>query len=366
MIERLYIDNVRSFVNFEWKPDRLSVLLGPNGAGKTLLLETLFALRGFVTGAASIGETFDELSRTRWDSRTVQTIELDVRAGGGLYRYRLVVEQDAGGRNDPLVASESLQFNDVEKVEFKTADLGLYRGAQTKAMPGTRPTRSGVGALSSIGQNEFVRAFQEWIWNLWLLRPDPRAMSARVDRRRVARAPWLEKDLSNFAAWYPPTLASQPRDVMNAIRAVEPALPGLVEVRDAGGTLEAVFERGGKTSSYAFDELSDGERALIALYSVLHVLASPGKLLLLDEPDNYLGLREIQPWLAELSDRALRSGGPQVILISHHPDALNFLAPEHGWRMFRDPDSQTRIQRFEVQGNLEPAEAAARGWDEPQ
>ncbi len=363
MIERLYIDNVRSFVNFEWRPARLNLLLGANGTGKTLLLETLFAVRSFLTGEASVSETFDEASRTRWDTRPVQTIELDVRAGGGLYRYRLVVEHDESGRNGPLVASESLQFGDSPAIEFKTADLNIHRSPQAKAIAG--PTRSGVSTLlSPSGRSEFFSPFQEWIWNLWLLRPDPRAMSARIDRR--ARAPWLEKDLSNFATWYLSTLASQPRDVMDAIRAVEPGLPGLFELRDAAGTLEAVFERAPKTSSYAFDELSDGERTLIALYVVLHVLAGPGRVLLLDEPDNYLGLREIQPWLAELSDRALRSTGPQVILISHHPDALNFLAPERGWRVFRDPNSQTRIQKFEVQGSLEPAEAAARGWDETQ
>ena len=141
MIERVYLDNIRSFASFEWKPERLALLLGPNGAGKTSLFETLFALRGFVTGEKSVSEAFPDWSRTRWDTRSAQTIELDVRASGGLYRYRLVVEHDASGRNDPLVASESLSFDDRAMVEFKTGDLRVYRGAQAEAIPGTRPTR---------------------------------------------------------------------------------------------------------------------------------------------------------------------------------------------------------------------------------
>ncbi len=363
MIERAYLDNIRSFVSFEWKPERLALLLGPNGAGKTSLFETLFALRGFVTGEKSVSEAFPDLSRTRWDTRSAQTIELDVRASGGLYRYRLVVEHDASGRNDPLVASESLSFDDRAMVEFKTGNLRVYRGAQAEAIPGTRPTRSGVGALDP-SSNEFLGGFQDWMRDLWLLRPDPRAMSGRVDRRRVTKTPWLETNLSNFAAWYPPLFASKPGAMFKAMTALQQTLPGLVELRQTEGALEALFDHGGVTSTYSFDELSDGERALVALYVVLHAVAGPGKVLLLDEPDNYLGLREIQPWLAELTDRALRSVGPQVILISHHPEALNFLAPERGWRLWRDDNGPTRIEKFEVEGHLDPAEMIARGWDD--
>jgi predicted ATPase len=189
-------------------------------------------------------------------------------------------------------------------------------------------------------------------------------MSSRIDRRRGGAAPWLATDLSNFAAWYLPTLVSKPAAMFQATRALEPALPGLVELHANEGELEARFEREGVTSSYSFDELSDGERSLVALYVVLHALAVPGKVLLLDEPDNYLGLREIQPWLAELTDRALKSDGPQVILISHHPEALNFLAPERGFRMFRDSKGPTRIERFKPQEDLRPDEVVARGLDD--
>lgn len=64
-------------------------------------------------------------------------------------------------------------------------------------------------------------------------------------------------------------------------------------------------------------------------------------------------------------DQGLRSDGPQVILISHHPEALNFLAPERGFRMFRDANGPTRIARFQPQDDLRPDEMIARGWDEP-
>ncbi len=52
MIERVYLDNIRSFVNFEWRPGPLAILLGANGTGKTALLDALQSLQSFVMGDA--------------------------------------------------------------------------------------------------------------------------------------------------------------------------------------------------------------------------------------------------------------------------------------------------------------------------
>src|SRR5580700_5493796 len=106
MIERLYLDNIRSFVNFEWRPDRLALLLGANGAGKTALLEAVRALQRFVSGDLSVSEAFPAASRTRWETRAEQTLEVDTRLRAGLYRYRLVVAHDLEDPDHPLVTHE--------------------------------------------------------------------------------------------------------------------------------------------------------------------------------------------------------------------------------------------------------------------
>jgi predicted ATPase len=362
MIERLYLDNIRSFVNFEWKPERLALLLGSNGAGKTALLETLRAVQGFVGGMLSVSEAFPTTSRTRWDTRTEQTVEVDARLPNGLYRYRLVIVHDPEKPDRPLVKSESLHHEEQPIVEVDGGELRVHRGTELEALRGARPTRS---AIDTINRGAVLGAFQAWVYKIWLLRPDPRAMQAQVDRRRPG-APWLSPNLSNFASWYPHQLASSQRAMFMAMEALEPILPGLVELRVNQGELEACFEREGATTSYSFDELSDGERALIALYVIMYSVAMPGRVLFLDEADNYVALREIQPWLAELAERALKSDGPQVILVSHHPEVLNFLAPERGFRMFREGNGPTRIERFHPQVGLSPDETIARGWDAPR
>jgi predicted ATPase len=92
MIERLYVDNFRTLVNFEWKPARLALLLGDNGTGKSSVIDALWSLRSFISGTEWLHGLFPTESRTRWESRLEQRFELDVTVSGVLFsvqpRYR--------------------------------------------------------------------------------------------------------------------------------------------------------------------------------------------------------------------------------------------------------------------------------------
>ena len=114
---------------------------------------------------------------------------------------------------------------------------------------------------------------------------------------------------------------------------------------------------------FMFNELSTGQRALVVLYTLLNCLEEDDTALLIDEPDNFVAVEEIQPWLLALRDRIDR-GGLQALLISHHPELLNYLARESGIRLFRQCNSPTRVAPFGgVSGStLTPAEQVARGW----
>jgi len=77
-----------------------------------------------------------------------------------------------------------------------------------------------------------------------------------------------------------------------------------------------------------------------------------------------VALREIQPWLIELVDRTRTTAG-QCLLISHHPELINYLAPSQGVRFFRDDLGPVRTQPFQTTEDerLLPAEIVARGWE---
>jgi ATPase subunit of ABC transporter with duplicated ATPase domains len=90
----------------------------------------------------------------------------------------------------------------------------------------------------------------------------------------------------------------------------------------------------------------------------------PDTTICIDEPDNYLALAEIQPWLFALSDRIDDEGG-QAILISHHPELIDLLAPQHGVLFSRTGLGPVRVEPFrpDALGILHPSEQIARGWE---
>ena len=123
-------------------------------------------------------------------------------------------------------------------------------------------------------------------------------------------------------------------------------------------------QSGGTSTKFYLSELSDGQRCLIALYIVLHFVLAKGGTVIIDEPDNFISLREIQPWLLAATDTTEQSGG-QLILISHHPELINQWAPNYGVQFVRDGLGPVRVKAFrgDPDSSLSPAELVARGWE---
>ena len=128
---------------------------------------------------------------------------------------------------------------------------------------------------------------------------------------------------------------------------------------------ESTSERSSGTNRYTltFDQLSDGQRNLVALYAILRAGLQSESTICIDEPDNFVALREVQPWVVALRVRVddLKS---QCLLFSHLPELLNYLAANHGVVFQRDGGGLTRIKRFESSDEtlITPAEFVARGW----
>ena len=96
---------------------------------------------------------------------------------------------------------------------------------------------------------------------------------------------------------------------------------------------------------------------------ILHFPIERGDTVFVDEPDNFIALREIQPWLLS-AEEAVEEHNGQLILVSHHPETLNQWAALYGLRFFREENGQVRAANFSAdQNGLQPSEAIARGWD---
>lgn len=364
MITRVYADNFRCLVNFEWKPGRLALLLGENGSGKTTVVEMVAALRTLITEQQPVRRTFHPGSRTRWESRLEQRFELDATVEGVSYAYSLVIEHHEHDATKSRLKSEDLVGDGTTLMSCRAGELHLFRD---DGSPGPTIaadwTRSGLATIPPSKDNRRLTAFKRWLTeDVSFFAPNPRSMSDRTDDNETEG---LRPDLTNIASWYPRWVASDLGSAVDAITSLKAVIPGLsgLQVSRSAPRLELHFAAANGTRSHVvgFEEASDGQRQLCALYAVRHAFLGAGRLAVFDEPDNYVALREIQPWLLEVIDLALVEGGPQVWFISHHPEILNQLAPNHGTRFFRQ-GGPVRVEPFRGVAGLTSAEVEARGW----
>lgn len=87
---------------------------------------------------------------------------------------------------------------------------------------------------------------------------------------------------------------------------------------------------------------------LAVLHAAVCGLAHEGAVLCFDEPDNFVSLTEIQPWLQFLRD-AVAEQGAQALVISHHPEVIDYMAVDDVWR-FERPAGPVIARPFEADG----------------
>jgi ATPase subunit of ABC transporter with duplicated ATPase domains len=149
--------------------------------------------------------------------------------------------------------------------------------------------------------------------------------------------------------WYRYLLQAHRDENVEFLACVKDALSGFQTLRfssdeDGRRKLRADFAAPRKKAvNYAISELSEGQRCLLALYMILRFLIAKAHTVFIDEPDNFISLREIQPWLLA-AEKAVEESHGQLILISHHPEILNQWALSHGLRFFREDNGHVRIE----------------------
>ena len=130
MIKRIYIDNFRCFVNFEFKPKEVQLYIGRNGVGKTSVIDVVEKLRDVLVEGIAVDDKdrgFLPSSLTLWEgNRSRQTFELDIEGNNGLYRYRLEIDHDREGKRC-RIGKEQLQFDNQTLYMFDGSDAHLFR-----------------------------------------------------------------------------------------------------------------------------------------------------------------------------------------------------------------------------------------------
>jgi predicted ATPase len=374
MLKRLYVDNFRCLVNFELKFDRLGLLMGENGAGKSTVFEVLRRLKSFLMGDANVDESFPGDSLTRWkeDQDGTQRFSLDWEIESQDYSYTLEIQHihalstPKTPRGLKMLKSETLHVGKKPVYTFDGTVNMLFADDGKTERYSRIQDRSGIsGSVPSqyggIKLEAVRKAVSKWV----VLKMFPMNMSSHSDKDESQ----LLETGENFPSWYRYVSDEYQGNLWILIEQLKACLHGFdsFSLRQAGESklLKAMFNTGGKPCEYLFHELSDGQRAMIVLYTIVLGLRGQGYSLFLDEPDNWVSLREIQPWLTMLHDECGK-GIEQAVIISHHPEIIDYLGPSMGRWFDRQDDGPVQVSNQVAQDDCELplSEIIARGWIE--
>ena len=372
MFKRIYIDNYKSLVNFDLRLQELTLLVGQNGTGKTAVLDVVYALRRLLEGIARVTDrdVFPPSSLTRWQEQAVQIFQVDVELDGDAFQYRLDVEHDRRERRARIIL-ETLSNKAGPLFRFAGGDVQLYRDDHSEGPTFKSDWReSALARVVPIEKNLALTRFLEFMRGVLVCRLNPPVLASEATGEDLI----LARDGQNFVDWYRHLLQERQHLNPEYIQVLGRVLVGLRGFRlEKVGVdtrvLSAVFGEADEVHEFKFHELSDGQRALIVVYAITLLTAGQGTVLFIDEPVNYVGLREIQPWLIALAD-ACGSAFPQAVLCSHHPEVIDYLGGDRGVLLWRDGVGPTRaeslaegLEHLNRSGPLKLSQLMARGWE---
>ena len=367
MLKRIYIDNFRCLVNFELNVDAINLFLGVNGSGKSSVFEVLQKIQAFVSGDRRVEEIFKSSDCTRWQIAPLQRFELEIIGNGGSYQYELGIRHE---RALCRVEYERLWYDKQPLLKFELGEVQLYRDDGSEGPQYSFDwSQSMLPSLMPRNDNTKITWFRERIQRFIIVRMIPSLMADESNQEEMRLNPQME----NFVSWYRYLSQDQGKvaEISNILKDVLDGFNSFKFERVSEQNQVLKLRLSGENNSgqlieYRLGELSDGQKALLALYTMIYGTRSEDYTLCIDEPENFLALPEIQPWLIQLYDFC-SEGKLQSLLISHHPELINYLlASPIGYWFDRQSNAPVRVKRIRAEvaenSGLPVSELIARGW----
>jgi AAA15 family ATPase/GTPase len=365
MLKRIYIDNFRCLVNFELTVDSINLFLGENGSGKSTVFDVLHRIRAFATIGSKAGEMFSASDCTRWQTSNIQSFELEIEGNEGVYKYELAIEHDMKSLK-ATVRYERLWFDSQPLLKFELGKVEIYDDKHSKVSEHVFEQSQSIMPILSADSTLKLGWFRWHLGRFIIVQINPRGMSGVSDQEHTHPNPTMD----NYFSWYR-CLSQDQSKIFALANVLKEVLPGFTNFKfDKAGEqrsiLKCLFMKEGVTQSsfeYSFLELSDGQRMLIALYTLICCIQSEDYTVCIDEPENFLALPEIQPWLMQLYDLCAEKK-LQALLISHHPELIDILAVSNGYWFERQTNAPVRVKPIKDEHNtgLRISELIARGW----
>src|SRR5579863_9814853 len=226
MLIRVYIDNFRSFVNFEYRPERKQLLLGANGSGKSSLLDAIRYVKRFIEGDEN---PFTQSTRTRWQDKPLQVVEIEALLEGKRYEYRVEI----GFKSETRQASvnlESLKVSGATAFELANGEIRFFSNGSGGATAVPLETTRSALHLSQLS-NSHVRRFVEWMDSVHCFRIDEYHDAMLESADSEERQP--DYELENIAGWYRHLVGASPAENVEFLASMKSALDGFQNLRFA-------------------------------------------------------------------------------------------------------------------------------------
>lgn len=347
-INRLFVDNYKTLVNFTVDFSQNSILIGPNGSGKSTVIQVIGILKEFIlSGRRTEGPdaVFSAETITRWMKTNLQTFEMTISENGHIFIYKLQIEH----KSPKCRVIEETVTCDNKKIF--SAGLGkayLINDANGKEVEILADwTLSAVGMVYEREDNKLLMCFKEAVKKIVICTPRPDCAKDSTGEESDAPSPFAENIVAmhrHYSQMHPELVA----DLISLMHDMNPAF-SRVYLNPAGDEkiLMVEYRSADAVLSYRFSELSDGEKMIFELYFLITIFLKRGYTLLLDEPDNYISLPEIQPW-CQLIEEYVEEYGGQCLLISHHKEVIDYFAQNESLWFKRLQYSATRVEEAPV------------------
>jgi len=362
MLTRFYANNYRTLVAFDMKFDSMAVFCGANGSGKSSMFDAIRFVRDLATGRCSLGAINDERSKsiittldfTSWMKSTNQEFEIELELDGRKFVYIIHLEQAVS--REPRIIKETAHCdgNELYTRDLKGVNFGNRSGFPLDWRQAALPS------IQSANEDwKEIGTLQAAFASLIILQPN--TIGFEHESKQESRFPI--PDFTNLTSWYRYlALDLDFTDVLReSLREVWPDDFISLKLNDAGISTKWLGLRFQGIEQLRFDQLSDGEKMLIGLY-MIHAALYIGNIntIMIDEPDNYVSLQELQPWLLSVGE--LIGKNRQILIISHNSELLesNPAGSVFFWR--DNHSSPTRTGPINIPDGLSFGEALTRGW----
>lgn len=344
--------------------------MGSNGAGKSTVFEVLQKLQSFIQDQDKLNKIFHYSTLTRWQDSLVQEFELEIDIQSDTFTYQFAVGFHAD-THEPSISYERLWQNDELLSKYEENIFVVDFQSSTADLPWRRSEdvvfdRTLFTLIADTPTTKDIIRFRRAIGRLLVVQIIP--SSLEMDSEKESRV--LQPDAKNFVSWYRYISEQSQGNVLEITQELSEILDGFryFKLEERGSyfrELWVVFDGDDEVVQYRFDELSDGQRKLIVLYTILTYAKNQNYVVCIDEPANYLALEEVQPWAVALDD-ICSDGTLQALITSHHPELINYLVFSKAaiWFSRENNRAKTTAAPFPAQNDydLPVTELVARGW----